>query len=186
MNPLDVLIIVTMIFLVVRGVWRGFVREIASLAGVILGIWLAIRFHSDATEYLKSRIPSGDYLSLVSFAAIFLSVLVLCNILGWALKIIFRKVSMGWTDRTLGAGLAVVKGVIITYLVIVLLTIFLPAKAPLIASSKLAPLIVASYQSMVRLVSPERYQEWMKMMKEKKEEITGVLAEKIKDHGDKR
>jgi uncharacterized membrane protein required for colicin V production len=33
MNLLDIIIIVTMIFLLVKGVFRGFIREIASLAG---------------------------------------------------------------------------------------------------------------------------------------------------------
>ncbi|MEJ2724675.1 MAG: CvpA family protein, partial [Deltaproteobacteria bacterium] len=67
------------------------------------------------------------------------------------------KSFLGWLDRTLGVGLAVTKGIILTYLAIVLLTFFVPAKTPLIARSKLAPWIVVSYQSMVRLISPEHY-----------------------------
>jgi uncharacterized membrane protein required for colicin V production len=91
---------------------------------------------------------------------IFGFVLISCNLLGYLVKLVFEKSFLGWLDRTLGLGLAVTKGVILTYLGIVLLTFFVPAKTPLIARSKLAPWIVVSYQSMVRLISPEHYERW--------------------------
>jgi membrane protein required for colicin V production len=160
MNLLDMIIIGAMIFFIVRGVWRGFFKEAGSLAGVILGIWLALRFEPRLTVFLKSHFSSGKLLSLISFAVIFFVVLVACNLAGWGLKILVKKAFLGWADRGLGAALAVLKGVILTYLVIVLLTFFLPAKAPLIARSRLAPVIVSSYQSIVGLISPGTYNRW--------------------------
>jgi len=58
----------------------------------------------------------------------------------------------------------VVKGVIITYLVIVILTFFLPTQTPLIAQSKTAPWIISSYQTMTRLIAPDHYEEWRKRL----------------------
>jgi uncharacterized membrane protein required for colicin V production len=93
--------------------------------------------------------------------------LISCNLLGYLVKLLFEKSFLGWLDRALGLGLALTKGVILTYLGIVLLTFFVPAKTPLIARSKLAPWIVVSYQSMVRLISPEHYERWkMKILGE--------------------
>ena len=160
MNLLDVIIIAAMIFFIVRGIFRGFFREIASLAGIILGILLANQYQAQVTEFLKVYIPSGKYLPLVSFAVIFLIIFLACNFAGWALKAMSRKAYLGWADRTLGVGLAVLKGVIIAYLVIVLLTLFVPSKTPLIAKSRLAPLIITSYESMVGMVSPGSYGKW--------------------------
>ena len=153
MNLLDIVIIVTMIFLIVKGIIRGFIREIASLAGVILGIWLANLYQPQMTDFLKSYLPSNPFFPLISFAVLFVSILLLCNLLGWILKLLFKKAFLGWLDRTLGAGLAILKGVIITYLVIVILTFFIPTKTPLIAHSKLSPWIIKSYQSMISLIS---------------------------------
>ncbi|MBN2125947.1 MAG: CvpA family protein [Deltaproteobacteria bacterium] len=158
MNLLDIVIICTMAFFVVKGIFRGFIRETASLAGVILGILLAAHFQPRVTGYLKAYLPTTPFLSLISFAGVFICVLVLCNLLGWALKLLSQKASLGWADRGLGVGLALLKGVIVTYLAIVLLTLFVPSRTPLIAGSNLAPLIVASYQSMVRLISPDHYE----------------------------
>jgi membrane protein required for colicin V production len=162
MNLLDLVIIATMIFLLIRGIFRGFFMEVGSLAGVILGVWLANHYQPQMTNYLKAYLPSSNYLPIISFAVIFVIVLVLCNLLGWSLKMIVKKAFFGWADRTLGAGLAILKGIIITYLVIVLLTFFVPSKTPLIARSRLAPLVITSYQSMISFISPSFYQRWKK------------------------
>lgn len=160
MNLLDVIIICTMIFLIVRGIRRGFFREVASLAGVILGIWLANLFQPRLSLLLRPYVSVGRFLPIFSFATIFLVVLLTCNLAGWGLKELLNRVFLGWADRGLGAALAILKGVILTYLVIVLLTFFVPAQTPLIARSRLAPVIVSSYQSAVTLISPEAYQRW--------------------------
>jgi len=160
MNILDMIIIGAMIFFIVRGIWRGFFREVGSLAGVILGIWLANKYQPQLTVFLKSHLSSGRFLSLISFGVIFFIVLIACNLAGSGLRFLVKKAFLGWADRGLGAALAVVKGIILTYLVIILLTFFLPAKAPLIAKSRLAPAIVTSYQSIMGLISAEAYNGW--------------------------
>ena len=102
-----------MAFLVVRGVMRGFFGEVASLAGIIFGIWLAVHYMTRVTEYLRPHLPHLAFLPVLSFASIFIGVLILCNLAGWGLRILFKKTALGWVDRTLGAGLAVIKGVVV-------------------------------------------------------------------------
>ncbi|MCF8061497.1 MAG: CvpA family protein [Deltaproteobacteria bacterium] len=160
MNILDVVIVVVMVFLIVRGTMRGFVGEVASLAGIILGIWLGVRYMTQVTTLLKPHLPSFSFLPVVSFALIFLGVLVACNLLGWGLRVLFRKTALGWLDRTLGAGLAVVKGVVIAYLGIVIITVYLLPSTPIIAKSRLAPVVTASFQVLKRTVSPDRLKDW--------------------------
>jgi membrane protein required for colicin V production len=160
MNLLDIVIICAMVLLIVKGLLRGFIRETASLAGVVLGILLGHHFQPQLGAHLKSYLPQTSLLPVISFSVIFGFVLISCNLLGYLFKLLFEKSFLGWLDRTLGVGLAVTKGIILTYLAIVLLTFFVPAKTPLIARSKLAPWIVVSYQSMVRLISPEHYERW--------------------------
>jgi len=162
MNILDMIIIGAMIFFVVRGIWRGFFKEMGSLAGVILGIWFAIKLQPQLTLFIKSHLSPSKFLPLISFGMIFLVILVVCNLAGWGLKTLVNKVFLGWADKGLGAGLAILKGIILTYLVIVLLTFFLPAKAPLIAESRLAPVIVSSYQTIVGFISPGASDRWKK------------------------
>ena len=178
MNPLDLIIIATMVFFIVRGIFRGFFRELGSLAGVIFGIWFAARYYQQMADYLKGYIPTGNFLPLISFALIFAVVLILCNLAGLGLKKMMKRLLFGWADRGLSVILAMLKGVILTYLVIVLLTFFVPSKAPLIARSKLAPMIISTYQSMTGFLSPGAYQRWKRKFVGDKKEMTGADPEK--------
>ncbi len=181
MNLLDIIIIATMGFFILRGMLRGFIRELASLVGVIVGIWLASVLQPQMTDHLRAYLPSSQSLPLISFAIVFGAVLFVCNFLGWVLKLFFQKTFFGWADRSLGAGLATVKGVILIYLVLVMVTFFLPGKTPLIAESKLSKLIIDSYQSMIRLVSPSRYENLKKKIEKKTEEVGEIVSDKIED-----
>ena len=179
MNLLDMIIIALMIFLIVRGIFRGFFREIGSLAGVILGIWMACLYQQQMSEYLKAYLPTGKFLQLISFAVIFFVVLVLCNLSGWGVKMILKKAFLGWTDRALGVGLAVLKVIIITYLLIILLTFFVPSDKPFIAGSRLAPLIIVSYQTVVDLIEPGSYQNWKKKFLGNTKGIGEIVSERV-------
>jgi membrane protein required for colicin V production len=181
MNLLDMVIICTMFFFIVKGILRGFLREVASLAGVILGILLANHFQPRMTEVLNAYVPASGFLPILSFALLFGAVLMLCNLAGYGLSLLFQKAFLGWADRTLGAGFAVVKGVIITYLVIVILTFFLPSQTPLIAQSKTAPWIIGSYQTLTHVIAPDHYEKWRKRLVGIKESTIQAKPEKPKD-----
>jgi membrane protein required for colicin V production len=172
MNLLDILIISTLVYFIVKGILRGFIREIASLAGVVIGILLASRYQPEVTEVIQQFLNPGPYLSLIGFIVILVSVVVACNLLGWLIRLLLRKAPLGWLDRILGLCFALLKGVIVTYLAIVILTFFLPSGTPLIARSKVGPWIVVSYQSMVGLISPDHYQRWKKRFIQKTEELS--------------
>ena len=87
------------------------------------------------------------------------------------MKKLVYKMFLGWVDRGLGLALAVLKGVVLSYFGIVLLTFFVPSNAALMTHSKLAPLVVASYQSVRGFVSPEEYERWKGKFTGQKEKI---------------
>lgn len=187
MNLLDVLIIACMVFFIVRGIFRGFLRETGSLAGIILGIWAACLYHPQITGFLRLFFPAWKYLPLLSVALVIFTVLVLCNVAAWLLHKFITKVFLGWADRMLGAGLAVLKGVIIIYFAIVLLTVFVPSRSSFIAGSCLAPAIVRSYQSIVGLLSPEAYEKFKNRFIAHRERISNAVPDRTKgperEHG---
>lgn len=181
MNLLDIAIIATILFLVIKGIFRGLIREIASLLGIILGIWLGNHFQPQMTNYLRTYLPPTQFLPLISFGVIFAGILISCNFMGWILKMLAKKIFLSGVDRTLGAGFAFIKGIIIIYLMIVLLTFYLPTKTPLIARSKLAPLVIVSYQSMIRLISPHHYENWKRKLLGKKKEMGEIELERTRE-----
>ncbi len=179
MNILDIIIIAAVIFFLIRGIFRGIVREIGSLAGVVLGIWSATAYHPQLTGLLKGFIPWGNYLPLIAFALIFLVVLVLCNVLGWLFKKFFQKIFLGWIDRILGACLALLKGIVLSYLLIVLVTFLAPQGSPLVTQSRLAPVIIESYQTMIGLIPPGFHEKLKKSFDQQKNNLQEVVKGKI-------
>ncbi len=179
MNLLDIIIIAAVVFFLIRGIFRGIVREIGSLAGVVLGIWLANAYHPQLAGLLKGLIPPGNYLPLITFALILVVVIVVCNVLGWLFKKFFQKVFLGWVDRILGACLALLKGILLSYLIIVLVTFLAPQGSPLVTQSRLAPFIVTSYQTIVGLIPPGFQEKLKKTFHKQKNSLHEIVKEKI-------
>jgi len=185
MNTLDYIIIAFLLYLLIRGIFRGLIRESFSLIGVILGIWLGNLYQPWMTNLLKPYLPLPQYLPLLSFIFLFISIIVICNLLGWALKLWLKNIFSGGSDMTFGAILAVVKGAIIIYLVMIILTFYIPDKTTFIAKSILAPRIIKSYQSVTGFISPNHYQSWKKKLVGELKKIDEKASDKSKDAGQK-
>ena len=177
MNVLDYIILGLMAFFVVKGIFRGFFREISSLAGIIFGIWIGNHYYLQMANLLKTYIPLEKSLSLISFLLLFIMVVIVFNLSGMLLHHFFKKLFIAWVDRGLGFGLALIKGIIISYLLIVLLIFFTPSKSPLIAKSTVARMVIVTYQSMSRLISPDLYKAWKKKITKESKKVGKVLSE---------
>ncbi|MBN2419760.1 MAG: CvpA family protein [Deltaproteobacteria bacterium] len=180
MNILDYIILIPLIYFTVKGVLRGFFKEAASLAGIVLGIWLGNVFQPDLSRILYRHLPDSNFIPLISLAIIFAVVLILCNLAGWGLRALFKKTLLGWFDKVMGGVFAVLKTVVLAYFAIIILTFYVPAKAPLITESLLAPWIIKSYQSIAGLVSPDHYNRLKKKILGKTSEINSIIFEKEK------
>ena len=177
MNILDFIIIGLLAFLLVKGIFRGFFREISSLAGVIVGLVLGNYYYLRMAEFLKPNVPFEKFLPVVSFVIIFLMVFFAFNLLGILLHYLFKRLFIGWFDRGLGVAFALVKGILISYLLIVLLTFFVPATAPLIAKSKAARVVIVTYQHMSRFVSPDIYVTWKQRIFSESKKLGKVISD---------
>jgi len=176
MNILDYIILGLIAFFVVKGILRGFFREISSLAGIIFGIWIGNHYHPQIANLLKAYIPLEKSLSLISFLLLFIVVVILFNISGMLLHHFFKKLLIAWVDRGLGFGLALIKGIIISYLLIILVFWAMPT-SPLIAKSKTAPLVKVSFESIRSLISPDLYKTWKKKIFKESKKVGKAISE---------
>ncbi|HBB80583.1 MAG TPA: hypothetical protein DCZ98_02010, partial [Cryomorphaceae bacterium] len=56
MQGLDLVILIFTAFLLIKGVWKGFVKEVAGIIAVVLAVFISFRFHKDTAGYLVSFI----------------------------------------------------------------------------------------------------------------------------------
>jgi membrane protein required for colicin V production len=91
MNILDYIILVPLLYLTIKGIIRGLIREVASLAGIVLGIWLGNIYQPEVTGILSRYLPETRFMPLVSLALVFILVLILCNLAGLGIRLILKR-----------------------------------------------------------------------------------------------
>lgn len=113
MSLLDVIVLLVLILTVVRGLMRGLVDTLFSLAAWILafvsGKWGALL----VAPLLPIGIENPAIRYFAGFAAIFLLVLIGVLLLGHALATLVRAVGLGSADKALGGALGLAKGLVI-------------------------------------------------------------------------
>jgi membrane protein required for colicin V production len=126
LNWVDLIIAVAILGFAVRGLMRGFFRELLSLVGLFLGLWVALLRFVPLGEWIESRLSLIDPLPFhVAFWTIFLGISLIASTVGYFLHKVAKGLLMGWLDTVLGLGFGVVKGVMILT-VLLFLVAYLP------------------------------------------------------------
>ncbi len=155
MNPFDVFIILVIGYSIVRGLFRGLVKEVSSIIGVLGGFYAAYSYFPMVAKLLSGIIQEESYLNILSFMIIFCGILLLISILGVVIKYLLNIAFLGWIDRICGVGFGLIKGVLIITVIFIILTTFLSKGTPLIKKSILAPHVIWISEQMVGLVSDD-------------------------------
>jgi membrane protein required for colicin V production len=122
LNWIDVVIAVVLLGFTIRGLMRGFLREVLSLVGLFLGLWMALLKFVPLGEWVQSQVPLTEPLPFhLAFLAIFLSVAGLTGLVGYLLHRVAKGLLMGWLDAIGGLGFGFVKGVMILTVLLFLL-----------------------------------------------------------------
>ncbi len=151
MNPFDIVIIIILSFCLIRGFFRGLVKELSSIIGVLGGYYAAYTYYMEVSGFLSGWISNPSYLKILSFLIIFCGVFITISILGVVIKYILNIAFLGWVDRICGAGFGGIKGILIVSVLLIILTAFLP-KSTLIKSSLLAAHVTLVAEKMVKVV----------------------------------
>ena len=155
MNPLDMVIIVILGYSLIRGIFRGLVKEISSIVGVLAGFYAAYTYYPFLARFLARWISNTGYLNILSFLIIFCFIIILISIVGIIIKYLLNIAFLGWVDRICGAGFGIIKGILIVSVVLISLTAFLPKGAPIIKNSLLSPHVTLISEKMVKVVSKD-------------------------------
>jgi membrane protein required for colicin V production len=166
MNPLDILIIIILAYGLIRGIFRGMIKEISSIIGVLAGFYAAYSYYPLLAKTLDHWITSVVVLNIISFTFIFCFVFFIISLIGVVIKYLMNLASMGWFDRILGLAFGCIKGILIVSVILVALTAFLPKGAPIIKTSFLAPHVTMISEKMAIVISKEMKQSYTAKIKE--------------------
>jgi membrane protein required for colicin V production len=114
MNWIDAVIVVILILSLVMGFINGLVKEVASLAALILGVWGAIKFSSFTAGKLYDYFDmTGQYVGIIAFLITFGVIVVIIHFIGILADKIVNAVSLGFVNRLLGIVFGLLKSVLI-------------------------------------------------------------------------
>lgn len=160
MNPFDILIIVILGYSLVRGLFRGLVKELSSIIGVLGGFYAAYTYYPVVAGLLSRLIHDLSYLNILSFLIIFCGVLIIVGVLGVIIKYLLNIAFLGWIDRIGGVIFGVLKGILIVSILFITLTAFLPKGTAFIKNSELAPHLSWISEKMANVISKEMKQDF--------------------------
>lgn len=114
MNILDIILAIILCFFVWKGYKNGLIKELASLTALIAGVFIAIRFSDFVASLLKDKGGfSSEYLPIISFAVIFITVVVLILVFAKVLDKFIKAIKLQWLNKSGGILFSVLKSMLI-------------------------------------------------------------------------
>lgn len=156
MNLLDaVLLAITTVF-TVRGVLRGLVLEVASLAGILVGLLAASSCYETLAPWIMRTAHLNEGTArIITFVLLLAGTVLLLHIAARLLRGLLRLVSLGWLDRIAGGAIGFAKAGVLACLAVLLITAFIPPHTDLIATSRLVPVINKANEAALQHLVPE-------------------------------
>ena len=173
MNSLDLAMLFIMTVAIAVSTFRGGVRELFSLASVILGFIIAAHYyHATSDSFL--RLTSYKHVNdTISFIAIFIFSAVLISFIGGRISGMVKKSGLSFIDHILGTTIGAIKGILICALITYALMVFMPAESHVLKGSKALPYIAQA----TNIISPIGTQAFREEFKKKLEELKKKLPE---------
>ncbi|TVP93006.1 MAG: CvpA family protein [Thioalkalivibrio sp.] len=139
MNWIDFLFIGLIAISGLISLYRGFVREVFSVATWIVAIWVGIRFAGPTAEYLPAALSDETLRLGIAFAILFILVLIIGGIAGIIATRLVRGTGLTGTDRSLGIVFGLLRGVLIVALLVFVASLTLVPEESWWQESRLVP-----------------------------------------------
>lgn len=135
------------------GLWRGFVVEVLSLTVWVGAFWLSVAFGADVAAWLGG-IESPPARLFLGYAGVFLAVLIAGGLLTWVLGKFIANTGLSATDRVLGLGFGLARGVVLGCVAVLLLGFTSLPGDPWWAQSRLLPAFQRGAEWMAGFLPP--------------------------------
>ena len=112
---LDLVLPVFVAFLLVKGIWKGFVKEISGILAVVGGVVTSFMLHSAAEEFLSPYV-GPKYLGFVAYSILFIAAYLGIMLLGSFIDRVVKSVMLGSFNRILGGLFGLLKALLWTSL----------------------------------------------------------------------
>jgi membrane protein required for colicin V production len=127
---------------VVAAIKKGFVRELISLASVVVGLVVAALGYTRAALWFDDLTKSHDIALGLGFLVLFLGVMLVGGLVSLLAYKMIKTAGIQWFDRFLGGIFGLVRGVLVDCILLLALVAF-AIKPDAVRASSLAPYVTA-------------------------------------------
>ena len=129
MEWVDWSILAVLLVSVIAGLAQGLFRTVCSLAGLILGLAIAVWNYQYMAAVFKPIVRIEPVADAIGFLVIALLVMAIFNVLGMVLRKTFRWMGLGCLDALGGAVAGFLQGALLVMVCILVTVAFLPQTA---------------------------------------------------------
>ena len=124
MNWLDIVIVLVIAFFASTAFRAGLIREVVTLASVVVGVVIAGIFYDDLARDVLTFIDDEKTALVVGFLVLLGAVYLAGQLVAVMLKQAAALLFLGWADHAGGALFGLIKGLIVVEVLLVLLVTF--------------------------------------------------------------
>lgn len=113
MNGVDYAVIVLAAIGAVGGLIKGAIRNLVTVGGICVGLFLGMRYSKALTHLLGNLIPHQNYARALAFGIILFVIVLLFRIAGVYLERLMKGIGLGGVNRLIGGGAGALMGALI-------------------------------------------------------------------------
>ncbi len=152
MNVLDWILIAILGVSVLYGLYKGLVRQIVSILAILLGLIGASRGAKFVIPLLKDLGASQEIAGILSFVLLFIVLYLIIILLGNLIHRLMHTMFLGCANRLGGAVFGFIRGIIVSSIIIIILTLTVSETTPILTQSKVTPYIMTISRVLISLV----------------------------------
>lgn len=156
MNYFDYILIGIVGLSMILSLWRGFVREIISLIGLVAAFLIASRTSGAAGDFLGQWISNSTTSDIAGFVMVFVIIMIIVGLIGALIRKLVDLADLTATDRTLGMFFGIARGLLLIALSFLIYTSYTKPDQAWAKKSLLTPYAIQASDLLGQAI-PEGY-----------------------------
>jgi membrane protein required for colicin V production len=121
MTIFDYIVIAIFAISVIVGLMRGLVKEVLSIAGWFVAMFVAKTYASQVVPFIPDSIPGDGLKVLAAFVILFIASLLITGLISMAISSLFSGVGLGWLNNLLGGFFGFARGIMVASVIVFVL-----------------------------------------------------------------
>jgi membrane protein required for colicin V production len=122
LNIVDYIIIAVVVASTLISLFRGFLKELISLIVWIAGFWVSFEFYNALAAILAPYIANASVRLIISFAGLFVTVLVFGSLFSYLLSFMVDRSGLGGFNRLLGMVFGCTRGILLVSVILLMIS----------------------------------------------------------------